>query len=965
MPNDADPRPPIRSLLRLVGALAVLAATASPALAQFTPRFRTLAPLTVNIGADPGKHSFVLADVNADGLPDIIAIEPEFSRVDVLLNQGNGAFDLVSTPNDGEITPTSVAVGDVGSTFGSDSAGKPDGKPDIIVGGDGGEVAVLYGRNDGQFDSPTPDEVIEPDSTLNIVGLVVGNFDESNSALDVALLDDDGVVLLCNDGNGMLSECSGDGALSVNGDFPSKIASGDFNGDSDLDVVVLNPDEQTIAILTGKGNGTFAEAVNVDIRAESETGESATDMTVARVDSDNLDDILAINSSTALAERFGAVVPGTTGRFRVSNTFILDFDATAITAGDFDATSERATDAIVGYDESSPSAVIGNGTGEFSDTVFTPSGAGQIGAVSVLASANVGGDTLIDFVALNPGGSQLRIAINTSNEATPTPGTTTPEAGTPTPTPTGPPQATKTATPTVTRTPTVTATNTPTPIPTANFGTCDLVLGGSLVAVASGNLDDDRLPDLVAADRSGKALRIVPNAGNVGTEFQPGPLMACAKKMSDNTLVPTATSVALGDNVPTDVAVSDLDGDGVDEIAVGTLGKVLILKRSDATWTIAAEVPVAAFDGAPAGNVTAIAVRYPNRSDDPASSAPIDINRDGVNDLVIANGSKLLTIVYGVRGQLPGRVVTQEVACPATVLAVADFDRQNGLDIAFGCDTRNASWLKQDGLNGGTSTFNVKPVFGGGTKIVGIAAGYLNNDGTADLLITRGDTSSRGESYLSANANFGTSPNGSFAAGTNAIGGVLGLFDSTHRRFDAVVASAGGELQFAYPDSAGGYPGPVVMPFSVHPQPTDIAVVNFDNDKVQDVALANGDGTLTVLVSSEPPATPTPTITLTPSVTPTATAEDTATTTPSDTPTASPTPTAVATSTATSTRTVTPGNTPTPTNTRAGFQLSSCAIGDGGDHSLLQTLLIGLGLASWRLLASRRPVATRSSDERE
>jgi hypothetical protein len=74
---------------------------------------------------------------------------------------------------------------------------------------------------------------------VNIIGLVIGDFDEGNGR-DVALLDDDGVVLLCNDGNGNLSTCTGDEPLNVGGDFPIKIDQGDFDGDGNLDVVVLN-----------------------------------------------------------------------------------------------------------------------------------------------------------------------------------------------------------------------------------------------------------------------------------------------------------------------------------------------------------------------------------------------------------------------------------------------------------------------------------------------------------------------------------------------------------------------------------------------------------------------------------------------------------------------------------------------------------------------------------------------------
>ncbi|HSQ00588.1 MAG TPA: VCBS repeat-containing protein, partial [Candidatus Dormibacteraeota bacterium] len=486
MPSDAVSRPSPR---RIAAALAVLALTGTPAVAQFTPRFQTLAPFSVSIGADPGKHSFVLADVNDDRLLDVITIEPDQTRVDVYINQGNGTFDLVSTPGlANDVTPTSVAVGDIGSPFASDQAGKPDGFPDIVVGGDGGEVEVLFGHNDGQFDTPSDSEVLEPNATSDIVGLVTGDFDEGNG-IDVAVLDADGLVLLCNDGNGKLSACTGDTALGVGGAAPSKIVSGDFNADANLDVAVLNPDEQNVGILLGHGDGTFEAVTTVDVTAEAtDPNDFTSDMAVARMDSDNIDDIVAVNNS-AFNQFFGAIVLGaSSGRFRVSNTFVTDFMATAITLADFDAAADRATDAIIGYEDQSPSAVIGDGTGDLGDP-FTANGTGQISSSSVMAAGNLGGDTLPDFISLSFDGTQMRVAINHSNDPTPTPGTMTPSPGTtPSPTVTGPQPPTGTITPSSTATFTVTPTATPTPIPTADYGRCDGQVGSNLAAVAAGDL---------------------------------------------------------------------------------------------------------------------------------------------------------------------------------------------------------------------------------------------------------------------------------------------------------------------------------------------------------------------------------------------------------------------------------------------------------------------------------------------
>jgi FG-GAP-like repeat len=899
-----------------------------------TARFEALDPFELSVGdEDVGLHAFALAEVTGDQILDLVTIDTENDGVNVLRGVGDGTFEFISGFETENLGPTAVAVADVASPFGSEFGGNQDGNADIIVGSDSGDIEVFLGRGDGEFDPPEQDFTDFLDAGA-IVGIALGDFDE-NGNTDIAVVDEeDTISFACND-EGNFGPCATD-VLESNGDLAIDIVPGDFDGDGNIDVVVLNQDSEDVSPFYGDGRGAFTEGRTI---AVGPFGDGVpTDFDAADMNADGITDLVVVTNEV-FNDINAATLLGRRDRILTPVTFSAPFGASALTLADFDASVNRTIDAIVSPPDSFPFLQIGNGDGSITDGI-PASGLGQVRGARAMAAGNIGSDALVDFIVLTTDGARMQVVLNLSAQVAPsvTPGTPPTEGATPTST--GPPPPTNTPTATVPTT-TATATATPTQIP-INYGRCHVQAQGRLAGIATGLLDDDGSPDIAVTDPTNNAVYIIFNT----TQVQ-GQLRTCA--MSPPVLVETPIDVAFT-TVPVDpepgaIAAIDIERDGDVDLLVAGQNGIQVLRNSGGVFT--AEAPLTAGT-----QPAAIAVDYPIDPRDPSRRAPLDLNSDGRTDFVVANaGSPVLSIFYGRDGGLT--ITSRNIPGNASTVGVADFNQDGRVDIVAGRGSDALMLLQQRVDPAGESVFQLSS-FGAGDAIVALASGFFDGDRSPDVLITRAQ--GLGQLYLFNGSTLSAS--GEFQTGSSPTASGVGLFNSTDGNTDAVVSSrtGGSVLAFGLGDGSGMFRGPAIAPFPVRGQPAALSVVNIDGDGMEDVVTANSDGTISILLSSVPPPTPTPPFT--PTLTPTPTPSETGT--PGDTPTETPTPSATPAMTDTPASTATRTGSPTPVDTpkEGAFELSGTGCSIDGTPARFPAEVMALSL----LLAVMRWWRRRTGD---
>jgi len=190
---------------------------------------------------------------------------------------------------------------------------------------------------------------------------------DSREMVFINLNEDDFIDLaVISFANGEVTPMLGDGFGKFNcfypiavGDFPTDIATGNFDGDDFADLVIINQEPQDeMVFLYGKGDGIFDELISLDVG-------SPNDVLVNDFNLDEQDD-LAIAEGTSTVKTFLGQGEGLFGQGSVAT--VGDAPIVLFSA---DLNRDEIPDLITGHGLSNDFSIsFGDGDGFFSDPIF-------------------------------------------------------------------------------------------------------------------------------------------------------------------------------------------------------------------------------------------------------------------------------------------------------------------------------------------------------------------------------------------------------------------------------------------------------------------------------------------------------------------------------------------------------------------------------------------------------------------
>jgi hypothetical protein len=277
--------------------------------------------------------------------------------------------------------PYSLAAGDFNG----------DGKQDLVVTNfNDGNVSVFLGNGDGTFQSPVA-------YTIGLggtpVSVVTGNFNGDSSVdLAVANQNDASVYILLNN-NDHTGTFQGAVRYPAGTTDVAAVATGDFDGDGKLDLALANPSSDTVSVLLGNGDGTFQAAVPyatgnlgdhpIAVSAVDFNGDGKLDLAVTNLNAKTVA-ILLGNGDGTFPSRVS--YPTTNGMIGPS----------AMTSGDLNG--DGKVDLVISdQEDNSVSILLGNGDGTFQRPLEFTTGNFAAG----VAAADFNGDVRLDLAVVN------------------------------------------------------------------------------------------------------------------------------------------------------------------------------------------------------------------------------------------------------------------------------------------------------------------------------------------------------------------------------------------------------------------------------------------------------------------------------------------------------------------------------------------------------------------------------------
>jgi hypothetical protein len=383
--------------------------------------------LTFGTGGYSTDFEVVVADLNGDGKPDLVVTNQCVSSsncnngtVGVLLGNGDGTFQPAVTYSSGGWSTSSIAVADVNG----------DGMPDIVVTNicvsssncNNGTVGVLLGNGGGTFQPAVSYGTGGYDLTsIPVVSVAVADLNGDGKP-DIVVTNNCVTIGNCNDGAVGVLLGNGDGTFQtavtydsgVGESDPVSVVVADVNGDGRPDLVVanyaINASDWSLGggvdVLLGNGDGTFRTAVTYGTG-----GNSTQSVIVADVNGDGKLDLAVANGGgygyLGNASGVGVLLGNGDGTFRPAVGYASGgYVSWSVAVGDVNGdgkpdlvvTSCNVSNTSCGLSDGVVGVLLGNGDGTFQTAVTYDTGGFSPSWVAV---ADVNKDGKPDLVVAN------------------------------------------------------------------------------------------------------------------------------------------------------------------------------------------------------------------------------------------------------------------------------------------------------------------------------------------------------------------------------------------------------------------------------------------------------------------------------------------------------------------------------------------------------------------------------------